>query len=65
MWTLENLFDLARHNQREIRPGVWVPARPYPDPFGWRVKDAWAVLRGRADTFMWPEDDLPADEEHD
>lgn len=27
----------------------WVCARPFSGPFWWRVKDAWAVLTGKAD----------------
>ena len=53
MYRLRELmrWDVAR----ELRPGVWVPARPLDGPFIWRVRAAWEVLRGRADAFTWPE----------
>ena len=34
--------------------GRYVPARPYSGPWTWRIRAAWAVLRGRADAFTWP-----------
>lgn len=39
--------------------GQWVAARPEPF-FGWwgfkqRIKDAYAVLIGKADAFTWPQ----------
>ena len=45
--------------EREIQPGVWVPARPLDGPFLWRLTAAWEVLRGRADAFTWPEQEPP------
>ena len=54
MNTLEYLVKEAAHSQSEIN-GRWVPSRPYPGPFLWRLRDAWEVLRGRADAFTWPE----------
>ena len=47
------------HTMTEIRPGVWVAARPLAGPFSWRVRDAWAVLTGRADALSWPEANDP------
>jgi hypothetical protein len=40
-------------NAREI-DGRWVPARPMDGPWIYRLKAAWAVLRGEADAFHWP-----------
>jgi hypothetical protein len=54
MWTLHDLLTTAPQSQKEIN-GRWVPARPYPGPFVWRLRSAWAVLTGRADAFTWPE----------
>lgn len=31
----------------------WLPSRPLRGPFWCRIKDAWAVLTGKADAFMW------------
>ena len=58
MWQLRNLYDHCNSVSTE-RNGKWVPARPIP-MYGrvglwWRVCDAWAVLRGRAESFLWPE----------
>jgi len=53
MWTLRDLIDTANHTRKEI-DGQWVPARPLPGPFWWTVKDAWAVLTGKADAVRWP-----------
>jgi hypothetical protein len=40
----------------EIRPGIWVEDRPLHGSFMERLRDAWAVLRGRADALTWPDD---------
>jgi hypothetical protein len=53
MWLLEGLIWHAKSTTTEI-DGEWVPARPLPGPWWWRVKDAWAVLWGKADAFKWP-----------
>ena len=53
MYTLLDLFRLAKEAQCEIN-GKWVPARPLPGPFLWRLSDAWKVLKGEADAVMWP-----------
>lgn len=55
MWTLRELvrWDVFK----QVTPGEWVPARPERGPWTWRLRDAWAVLTGRADAFTWPEDD--------
>ena len=54
MYTLDYLHtkvgeDLTYINKR------WVPARPLNSSFWERIRDAWAVLTGRADAFIWPE----------
>ena len=54
MYTLRQLFNWK--TQREIN-GKWVPARPIVGLFKWRLSDAWEVLTGRADAFVWPENE--------
>ena len=57
MYTLEGLLNNANQNQVEIN-GNWVPARPVEimDCLEFRrLRDAWAVLTGKADAFVWPE----------
>jgi hypothetical protein len=50
------LSDLTKKQAVEVEINKkWVPARPLPEPFIYRLKDAWAVLIGRADAFLWPE----------
>lgn len=39
---------------------VWALARPYPGPFSWRLRDAWAVLKGRAEAVCFIESDEDA-----
>lgn len=55
MYTLEGLLKNANEEQVEIN-GRWVPVRPMRF-FGlwYNIKDAWAVLTGKADAFKWPE----------
>ena len=55
MWTLEGLVKHNSSVQVQIN-GKWVPARPLPT-FGLRIqiREAWAVLRGKASAFTWPE----------
>ncbi len=55
MWTLANLIRSSHECHTEVRPDVWVPARPLPPPWSWKLRSAWEVLRGRADAFVWPE----------
>jgi len=54
IYTLRELlqWDVSR----EVVPGVWVAARPVGPPLNWRLRAAWAVLRGRADAFTWPDE---------
>jgi hypothetical protein len=54
MYTLDYLMRPEDKCCREVAPGKWVIARPKDGPFWWRVKAAWAVLRGHADAFTWP-----------
>lgn len=54
-WTLKDLMQHCRSVHRETMGGQWVPARPEPGPWLWRLRAAWAVLRGRADAFTWPD----------
>ena len=53
MYTLENLI---RHSDEMVCEvdGKWIPARPFGLPFMMRLSDAWRVLKGEADAFIWP-----------
>lgn len=42
--------------------GTWVKARPVLGPFVWRLKDAWAVLLGRAEAVKFRQASEPAEE---
>ena len=55
MWKLEDLIASTQAVSAEVEPGKWVPARPLVGPFSWRLRDAWEVLRGRADAVKWPD----------
>lgn len=55
MWTLKNLIKFSSETHAQIN-GKWVPARPVKEPWLWRLKDAIKVLKGKADSFVWPED---------
>lgn len=53
---LWKLSDLMRHC-REVSAfidGRYVPARPVSGPSIKRWRAAWAVIRGKADAFIWP-----------
>jgi len=58
MYTLDELDRMLQGEGRVDKyiepPGKWVPARPLVGPWRWRLRDAWAVLTGRADAFIWP-----------
>jgi len=57
MWTLENLLKFANSTQVEIN-GKWVPARPVNYQYRTlkeRFKEAYAVFKGNAESFTWPE----------
>ena len=56
MYTLKELYETS-NTEAEIN-GKWVPSRP----INWqhrtlwrRIKESWAVFKGRADAFTWPE----------
>lgn len=56
MWTLRQLQD--RDMPQANINDKWVPARPENYKFRslrQRIREAWAVLAGRADAFTWPE----------
>lgn len=61
MTTIEELYraDYSPLSGPHGPDGRWLPARPYGGfaPFGpWgRLKDAWAVFRGRAEAVQWPD----------
>lgn len=52
MWTLDKLQSTGE-TQVQIS-GKWVPARPMKALLLWRIRDAWWVLTGKADAFLWP-----------
>lgn len=59
MWKLEELLKSVKDLRAGIN-GKWVPARP--ENFKpkycsiWkRLRYAWQVVQGRAETFVWPE----------
>jgi hypothetical protein len=46
---------VTMHQTQQDEPGTgWIPAEPYYGPFMWRLRDAWAVLCGRAHAVVWP-----------
>ena len=51
------LSDLKNsHTLAEVRPGVWVAARPMNKdfrPFVQRIREAFAVFLGKASAFTW------------
>lgn len=58
MWELKDLITHSNSIRMEINK-KWVPARPIPS-YGlsglrMRLSAAWAVLRGKAEAFKWPE----------
>ena len=54
MWTLWQLHLHMNSTHAEI-DGEWVPARPISHFRLWsRLKQAWAVFIGKADSFTWP-----------
>ena len=62
MWQIEGLMKFCVHHQAGVktRNGVqWVPARPIPPPLRDRLRDAWMVLRGKADAVCWEYEAAP------
>ena len=57
-YSLRELYETTIQAEREIRPGVWVPARPVTRQHLLvnRMRNAWLVLIGKADAVVWPED---------
>jgi len=55
IYTLETLRSSRIGDTRKEINGRWAIARPEPGPAIWRWRAAWAVFRGRADAFTWPE----------
>ncbi len=53
MYRIEALVEHATTCSVEI-DGQYVPARPMTRGLWSRIKDAWLVLRGRADAITWP-----------
>lgn len=54
MLKLEDILKMANENKTQI-DGKWVPSRPVKGSFLDRLRDAIAVLKGKADAFKWPE----------
>ena len=57
MWTLKTLIESTNQNHVCINE-KWVPARPINYRYRSlreRMRAAWAVFVGRADSFTWPE----------
>lgn len=55
MWTLK---QLQNHNTQAQINGKWVPARPINYKYRTlreRLKEAWLVFVGKADSFTWPD----------
>ena len=58
IWNLKTLIKHCNENSAEIN-GKWVPARPLNfqyRTFLEKVKDSWAVYKGKAEAFKWPEE---------
>jgi hypothetical protein len=57
IWTLKELQTTVSCNQIKIN-GKWVSVRPINytcRTFAEKVREAWAVYNGRAEAFIWPE----------
>jgi len=50
------LMDLLETDTIAEINGKWVPARQVPCCRRCRMRDAWAVLTGKADAIIWPTD---------
>lgn len=57
MRTISEVVEAASTIHTVTRDGRWASARPIPACFWARLKDAWQILRGRADA-VWYEDPL-------
>ena len=44
------------HKNQACINGKWVVAKPLPEPFLWRLKDAWKVLKGEAEAVSFEEE---------
>lgn len=57
MWQLKTLIQAATDTTVQIN-SKYVPARPINYKYrslSVRIREAWAVFTGKADCFMWPE----------
>jgi len=57
-WNLRTLVDYTNNGASACINGKWVPARSINYQvrrFRERLKDAWQVFSGKADSFIWPE----------
>lgn len=44
-----HIIDDLVNTKTEIKPGIWVIARPYKSSVIKRIKNAWKVLKGEAE----------------
>jgi hypothetical protein len=59
IWRLKELMNFCHSNSVEVSPGKWIPARPINYQFRSlkdRIKESWMVFVGKAEVFVWPED---------
>jgi hypothetical protein len=57
MWTLKGLIEHCNQVSSEIN-GKWVPSRSINytcRTLREKLREAWAVFKGKADCFYWPE----------
>lgn len=55
-WKLDDLARFSSENFRKIGDD-WIPARPLEGrTLFQRIREAWAVFTGKADSFVWPGD---------
>jgi hypothetical protein len=54
----EDLIERGNECQVLAADGRWYPARPLPfQSLALRLREAWDVLRGRADAYYWRQND--------
>lgn len=55
-WRLDDLTRFSTENLTHVGD-AWIPARPVEcRSLFQRIREAWAVFTGRADSFIWPGD---------
>lgn len=54
-WDLKELIRHCNTTETHLRDGTWVPARPVDcRSLRRRLREAWEVFVGKADSFYWP-----------